>query len=81
MLFANYAEDITPSEALPFWKLFPPPLTPAEELDRQILTFEPENKPAGRKYVIVPLETKQDEARRQALTTPDTGEDEDFTVS
>jgi len=81
VLFANYAEDITPSEALPFWKLFPPPLTPAEELDRQILTFEPENKPAGRKYVIVPLETKQDEARRQALTTPDTGEDEDFTVS
>ena len=34
-----------------------------------------------RKYDIEPLKTKQDEARRQALTTPDTGEYEDFTVN
>lgn len=83
VLFANYSEDITPSQALPFWQLFPPPLTPAEERRRsyRVVEFgEPEG--STRKYDIKPLKTKAEEAEEAKLAEwmsdrvyPDLGED------
>jgi len=85
ILFKHYAEDITPSEALPFFDLLPPPLTPAEEKAKRlgIMEFAPD-KPAGKRHLykndLVRLATKAEAGMNSALASPDNFGDEDFTM-